>query len=116
MGSKGGSNPSPPAQTSQDRYGPEPGSGPADIDMLALFAAMTEMMQSAPAAPGLPPVPDVYRSPSIDWTEKNKRLAAKAKGDYKADLARQKGRTDTIATSSLLNGVVPDTTESLVTS
>ena len=49
------------------------------------------------------PMPDVYRSPEVDWSETQSQLASKASADYHADQLRRKGVSDTILTSPLLD-------------
>ena len=51
----------------------------------------------------MPTLPEAYRDPEIDWTEKQQQLSAKAKADYNLDTALRKGRMDTILTSPLLD-------------
>jgi hypothetical protein len=59
-------------------------------------------------------IPEVYREPSIDWTEKQNQLAAKAKADYNLDQTRQKGRADTVLTSPILDEDEVKTTGSIL--
>lgn len=86
-------------------------------DIGALMQAMLMMtsMAAPPPTPELPPTPQVYKAPEIDWTEKNKQLAAKAKAEFGVDKARRKGRSDTILTSPLLDDEETTTTSSLLT-
>jgi hypothetical protein len=53
------------------------------------------------------PMPEVYRSPEIDFTEAQDRLNAKAKADFHLDQMRRKSVTDTILTSPLLEDEEP---------
>ena len=94
--SKGGDNtPPPPVEVP-----PKPG---LDPQMMMMFASMMGGM-NAPTPPDQPIIPQVNREPEIDWTEKNKTLAAKLKADYKSDQATKKGRRKTVHTSPLLDG------------
>ena len=63
----------------------------------------------------MPGLPDVYRDPTIDWTEAQGQLNQKAKADFHADQMRRKGRTDTILTSPLLDDEEANVTGSILT-
>ena len=96
MGSKGGSSGPPPPPVVAP---PAPGLDPQM--MMMLMSIMGGM--SAPEPPSQPIIPEVFREPETDWTEKNKQLAAKVKADYRSDQAKKKGRADTVHTSPILD-------------
>jgi len=113
MGKKsGGSQSSPPPV---DQTTP-----PVDFTaMEAMMDAMLQMqnnmlMSQATEMPPLPQMPVINDSPDIDWTEKNRELAARSRADFDVDEARRKGRTDTILTSPLLDDEEAETTSLLV--
>lgn len=81
---------------------------PAGMDMSVMMQMMQGMMgmmgsMQPPPMPQVPEAPEVEKEEEIDWTERNKQLAAKAKADWTEDEKRKKGRNDTILTSPLLD-------------
>ena len=94
MGKSSGTGPPPPPVVAP----PAPG-----IDPEMMMMMMSVLGAGAPEPPSQPILPEVYREPEIDWTEKNKTLAAKMKADYKTDQANKKGRSQTTHTSPLLD-------------
>lgn len=60
-------------------------------------------------------LPEVYRSPEIDFTEAQNQLNQKAKADFHRDQVRRKSITDTILTSPLLDEEQPDVGGSVLT-
>ena len=102
-----GQQPMPPGTIPQPNFDP--------TDMLKMFAAMMGGM-SAPEAPDPPILPNVYREPEVDWTKRHDELRNKARADYGADQAGNKGVTDTIHTSPFLDEEDPEVTgESILT-
>lgn len=83
----------------------EPAGGMDPEMMMTMMQGMMGMMSSMsmPETPTIPDSPEVETEEPIDWTERNKQLAAKAKADYQDDERRKKGRNDTILTSPLLD-------------
>lgn len=109
--SKGGGTEAPPPQVQQ-------GSEDNTAAMMALM--QMSMMQNAQnqqqqqQRPNTPNVPQARQAPTIDWTEKQDQLAAKAKADYASDSSKRKGRENTILTGSLLDEEEVETTTSVL--
>ena len=111
MGGKGGSAPPPP---------PPPDTGMQQDQMMQMMQVMMAMSQSAgsnagpPAAPELPPIPEVIRETPIDWVKKHEELQEKMSSTYKDAQKKRRNTADTIKTDSLLDEEEPNTTESLL--
>lgn len=84
-----------------------------NAEIMAMMGMMMESMANMPQAPALPPTPAITREPIIDWAERNEQLLAKTRADYNVDIARRKGRQDTILTSPLLDDEETTTTSLL---
>lgn len=113
MGSKGtAEQPAPPpvvADTTQ------PGMDPAMLQSLVqAMAAQSAMVAAMAAPPPQPELPPIYTTPEIDWGEKLDQLNAKARGETAGELARKKGRLDTVHTGLLLDDEEATTTRSSI--
>ena len=92
--------------------------------MLEVMGGMGEFMASSMEStsnmmanlqmPEMPATPLPARVGDIDWTEKQKNLAAKMKADYGVDQGRKKTRTGTVLTSPLLDEEDATTTGSVL--
>lgn len=100
------------------------GSGNAEAMMQMMQTMQSQQSVETPhmaATPQMPETPAALQMPEIitpteiDWTEQNEQLAAKARADYKSDLASKKGRLDTVLTSPLLDDDETDVSQSLLT-
>ena len=78
--------------------------------MMASISQMTSQIQ----APQQTPLPEIFRTPEVDWSEKHEQLRAKTKADYALDTAR-KGVGDTVHTSPFLDDDEASTTGSVLT-
>ena len=84
-------------------------------EMLKMFAGLMAGM-TPPEPPSPPILPEVYREPEVDWTKRHEELRNRARADYNSQLAGNKGVTDTIHTSPLLDEEDPEVTgESILT-
>ena len=103
--------PTPPA------YTPMPDTSAQDAMMQQFMMQLTGLQgqMANMQTPQLPQMPEIEREPLVNWAEKNKELLNKAKGDYGVDIARRKGRSDTILTSPLLDEEDATTTTSIIT-
>lgn len=112
MGGKGSKTPDPPAV---DNTAPQQNLDQTYQMMAAMMQQQNQVMQAMANQPPpiLPQAPPIVNAVDVDWTEKNKQLAEKARADYNLEKARQKGRTDTILTSPLLDEEQPLTTSLL---
>jgi len=96
MGGKGGKAPAPPPVTKS----PEPDLGP----MLAMMQQMIGVMgQQQPLPPQLPPLPEIQKVIPIDFGERIEGLRERMSASFNAAQSKQKGRSDTVLTSSLLD-------------
>lgn len=102
---------------------PANAAGTPSVDPNAGMEFMSQMMQMlmqamgmmmTPQTPQMPQVPEVIKQPDVDWTEKQKQLSQKMKATFGLDVARRKGRLDTIHTSPLLDTEEAATTESIL--
>ena len=100
-----GNVPGPPSTIPEPNFDPN--------EMLKMFAGLMSSM-SPPEAPDPPILPEVYREPEVDWTDRKKQLSKKAKADYLDDQIGKKGVTDTVHTSPLLDEGDVDTTGSSI--
>jgi len=66
------------------------------------------------APPPLQPLPEVARTPEVDWSARQSEILAKARADYRTEVASQKGRRSTVRTGSALDDKDPETTTSLL--
>lgn len=101
----------PPIPTS---YGEEGMQDDINAQMLEALALMA-MMGSGPAAPSIPPTPEIITEPEIDWSDQEEKLAAKMKADFHIEQLRRHGVPQTIHSSPLTDETDPDTTESILT-
>ena len=84
--------------------------------MSEMMGGMMEGMASSMEAANMDSaLPDIYRDPVIDWSEKQEQLRQKASAEYSLDQVRRKGRTDTVLTSPLLDDEEADVTGSILT-
>jgi len=94
---------------------------PNNNDQLLLgMMSMVNSMNSQPQYPAppvisdRPEIPEILRTPTIDWEAKQQDLAEKAKADYADEQTKKKGMGDTVHTSPLLEEEPATTTASLL--
>jgi len=114
MGTSGkGAQPSPPPV-----MGPEQDSSELMLmQMQMMQQAMAQSAMAAAAIPQAPPmaqVPEIYTSPTVDWSDKIKQISSRMKGEDAIENARRIGRAQTILSSPLLDEEEAVTTDSLL--
>lgn len=92
-----------------------------DVDLSSAMSMMqgmqsqnAEMQAALNSQPDMSTLPTTSTVESVDWTEKNKELAARAKADYGLEKAQKVGRLDTVMTSPLLDDEETSTTKSVL--
>lgn len=105
MGGKGGGGPKPPPV----EQAPAPDFGPM---IEAMSAMMGIMGQQQPLPPQLPPIPEIASVAPIDFGEKINSLNQRMSATFNNEKRLQRGRSDTVLTSSLLDEEAPETTNS----
>ncbi len=115
MGGKNKQAPPPPVDNSANQAAMAQMGQIITAMMASQSAQMGRMMQQMQQAQQqVPTLPEVFRQPDIDWTEKTKQIQEKMKADYKLDKARRVGRSETVLTSPFLEDDEPNLTGTLL--